>query len=182
MGARAARRLVGFVGALSLALLPFSAYSTPASAAAATGTLFAITGINQNVLSRLDPATGIVTPIEDLAGSNQGQLVTMTGDPNTHRLFAVRTSVIFVPPGGISIINEVLTINSQTGAFTVSQPVNVSVGRHSIHRRGRCTCWAPMVSFESIPSRAQQPRWQIWGTSAVASCPWHWCRARTRSM
>jgi hypothetical protein len=129
MGARVAGRLLGFVGALSFALLPFSAQAIPASAATTTGTLFAITGINQSVLSRLDPATGIVTPIEDLAGSNQGQLVTMTGDPSAHRIFAVRTSVIFVPPGGISIINEVLTISSQTGAFTISQPVNVSVGQ-----------------------------------------------------
>jgi hypothetical protein len=91
-----------------------------AAAAAAPGTLFAITGINQNFLSRLDPATGVVSQIEDLAGPNQGQLVTLTGDPSTHRLFTIRTSFI---------ANEVLTIDSQSGNVISTKQVNASANQ-----------------------------------------------------
>jgi hypothetical protein len=109
--------------AILLAALPLALALAPAPAAAAggAGTLFAITGVGQSVLSRVDPVAGTLSPIEDLAGPNQGQLGTLTGDAATHRLFAVRTSVTFVN-GEFNVINDVLTINSQTGAYTVSQP------------------------------------------------------------
>jgi hypothetical protein len=123
----ASGRLCGFIAAFVLAV-GAAAGQPLSSGAAATGTLFAITGPNQSVLSRLDPLSGTITPIEDLAGPNQGQLVTITGDPLTHRIFAVRTTVTF-DPNGISITNELLTINSQTGAFTVSPPINQPVGQ-----------------------------------------------------
>lgn len=122
------RRALGVIGAVVMALVPFAALPSTAGADASTGTLFAITGPNQSTLSRLDPGTGAVAPIEDLAGPNQGQLGTMTGDAATHRIFAVRTSVVFTPPSQIDISNELLTINTVTGTVFVSPPVNVPVG------------------------------------------------------
>ena len=122
------RRLFGFACAAFVSLVPAVSQVAPAQAAG-TGTLFAITGINQSVLSRLDPATGVVSPIEDLAGPNQGQLGTLTGDPATHRLFTVRTSVTFVPPSSINITNEVLTINSQDGTVITTKQVNAPVNQ-----------------------------------------------------
>jgi hypothetical protein len=113
-------------GALA-ALSPSLAQPLPA-AAAGSGTLFAITG-NQDVLNRVDPVTGALTPIANLAGSNQGQTGTLTVDPVAHLIYAVRTSVIFVPPTSINIVNEVLTISTVTGAFTTSKPVNEPVNQ-----------------------------------------------------
>ena len=92
--------------------------AAPAAAEASTGTLFGITGFGQSVLSRIDPATGVVTDIEDLAGPEQGQLVNVTGDPLAHRIYALRQSVVFTPPSTIAIHNQLLTINSDTGAVT----------------------------------------------------------------
>jgi len=113
---------------LAVAVVPLLSQPIPA-AAAATGTLFAISGISQSVFSSVDPATGAITPIEDLAGPNQGQLVSITGDPATHRIFADRQSVVFIPPSTINVTTEILTINSLTGAFAVSGPVNEPVGQ-----------------------------------------------------
>jgi hypothetical protein len=52
----------------------------------------------------------------------------MTGDPATHRIFAVRTSVAFTPPDNVSITNEILTIDSETGTYSVSPPVDAPIG------------------------------------------------------
>src|SRR5438445_10904361 len=128
MARKVSRRFVGFACTAFVWLVPAISQVAPAQAAG-TGTLFAITGINQSVLSRLDPATGVVSPIEDLAGPNQGQLGTLTGDPATHRLFTVRTSVAFVPPGSIHITNEVLTLNSQDGTVITTKQVNAPVNQ-----------------------------------------------------
>jgi hypothetical protein len=101
----------------------------PQGAAAATsGVLFAVTGPNQSVLSRLDPVSGTITPIEDLAGPDQGQLVSITGDAATHRIFAFRTSVSMDANGGFVVKSQVLTINSQTGALSESPLVNAPIG------------------------------------------------------
>src|SRR5438270_12800140 len=124
---RSSRCVMAFLAASLLAAIPILGQAVVAGAAAA-GTLFAITGPNQSVLSRVDPVTGIITPFEDLAGADQGQLVTITGDPASHRIFAVRSSVTF-DPNGISVKNEALSINSQTGAFSVSPPLNLPVGQ-----------------------------------------------------
>jgi len=118
----AQRLVVVLVGAL-----PLLAQPVPAAAAAA-GTLFVISG-NQDVLNRYDLVSGTLTPIANLAGPNQGQTGTLTVDPIAHLLYGVRTSVTFTPPSSILITNEVLTINSVTGAFTVSKPVNAPVGQ-----------------------------------------------------
>jgi hypothetical protein len=123
-----AARRVGAVIVALVALIPLAVQPLPA-AAAGTGTLFAITGSTGAMLSRVDPTSGTVTPIVDLSGPDQGQVGTITGDPFTHRIFAVRTSVTFVPPGAIFIHNELLIINSQSGAFTIAGDVNRSVGQ-----------------------------------------------------
>jgi hypothetical protein len=107
MSITGARRRCGFLVAVAVAALPLLAQPLPA-AATSTGTLFAITGINQNELSRIDPGTGVVTDIEDLAGADQGQVVSLTGDPATHRLFAIRTTMT-----PLIFKNELLTIDSQ---------------------------------------------------------------------
>ena len=122
------RRVLGSVVATAAAVLPVVAVSSPAAGDTTSGTLFAITGPNQSVLSRVDPTLGTVSPIEDLAGANQGQLGTMTGNAATHRIYAVRTSVVFTPPSQIDITNVLLTINTMTGSVFVSPPINVPVG------------------------------------------------------
>jgi hypothetical protein len=124
MSITAARSRFGFLVAVAVAVLPALAQPLPA-AAATGGTLFAITGMNQSVLSRIDPVTGVVTAMEDLAGADQGQLVSLTGNPAAHKLYAIRSSTIFIPPTTINVKNELLTIDSQTGAFTVSPSTNV---------------------------------------------------------
>jgi len=109
--------------------LVLTAQASPASADSTAGTLFGITGFNQSVLSRIDPATGVVTDIEDLAGSEQGQLVSITGDPLAHRLYAVRESVVFTPPSTIEIHNQLLTINSDNGTFSAGAVGGVGTGQ-----------------------------------------------------
>ena len=108
------KKLVAFV----FPALVLVAQAPTASADSSTGTLFGITGFGQSVLSRIDPTTGVVTDIEDLAGPEQGQLVNVTGDPLAHRIYALRQSVIFTPPSTISIHNQLLTINSDNGSVT----------------------------------------------------------------
>jgi hypothetical protein len=121
------RRLVFGLLAASMAVTPL--LSAPMTAAASGGgTLFAISG-NQDVLNRVDLTTGALTPIANLAGPNSGQTGTLTVDPIAHLIYAVRTTVIFTPPSSISIVNEVLTINSNTGVFTVSKPVHEPVNQ-----------------------------------------------------
>src|SRR5258706_14652798 len=93
-----------------------------ATPATSSGTLYAISG-NQDVLNRVDPISGVLSPIANLAGPNQGQSGTLTVGRIAHVIYAVRTSVIFTPPTSIQIINEVLTINTANGSFTQSKTV-----------------------------------------------------------
>jgi hypothetical protein len=123
------RRALGVIVATITAAVPFAAMPATSTADATSGTLFAITGPSQSTLSRVDPISGVISPIEDLAGVNQGQLGTMTGDAATHRIFAVRTSVVSTPPSQIDLANELLTINSISGSVFVSPTVNVPVGQ-----------------------------------------------------
>jgi len=116
------KKLVGrglsLAAAAALAALPLAEHAMPAQADT-TGTLFAITGVNQNFLSRVEPSTGVVSQIEALAGPNQNlQAVNLTGDPATHRLFAIRTD---------GLNNEVLTIDSTSGSILADKPVNAQV-------------------------------------------------------
>ena len=105
------------------------AQASPASADSGTGTLFGITGFGQSVLSTIDPASGVVSDIEDLAGPEQGQLVSVTGDPIAHRIYADRQSTIFIPPSTIEIHQQILTINSVNGTSTASGMVHLPSGQ-----------------------------------------------------
>lgn len=111
------------VAALLLATSSVALGGTPASAAGG-GTLFGITGFGQSVLSTIDPVGGSVTPVEDLAGPQQGQIVSFTGDPIAHRIYALREITIFIPPTTINVINQILTINSDTGGILATMAVN----------------------------------------------------------
>lgn len=114
------RRFGLLIGAL-VAFVPVALQPLPA-AAAGTGTLFGITG-NQDILVRVDPITGTLTQLTDLrvAGSD-AQSAGMASDPISHRLFLIRTTVTFVPPGAITITEELLTIDSRSGVI-LSHPV-----------------------------------------------------------
>jgi hypothetical protein len=114
------RRVGLLIGSL-VALAPATLLHSLPAAAAGQGTLFAISGPGQSVLSTIDPTTATITPIEDLAGpGNNGQILSLTGDPSTHRLFMVRSITTFIPPTTILVENQLLTINSQTGAILSS--------------------------------------------------------------
>lgn len=130
MGMKLRRRFLALLLTSSSGLLLAALQPALATAATATssGTLYAISG-NQDVLNRVDPISGVLSPIANLAGPHQGQTGTLTVDPIAHVIYAVRTSVIFTPPTSIQIINEVLTINSVNGSFTTSKPVNEPVNQ-----------------------------------------------------
>lgn len=103
-----------------LAAWPWLGLAAPASAEGATGTLFGVTGCCQGELSMIDPAAGIVTDIEDLAGPDQFQVLSVTGDPIAHRLYAIRDATIFIPPSTIENRTQVLTLDSDNGAILAS--------------------------------------------------------------
>jgi hypothetical protein len=112
---RMPRRFGLLIGTL-VALAPLAMQPLPA-AASTTGTLFGITGTSQNILARIDPATGAATQLTDLSVSGaDAQSAGLVSDPSTHRLFLVRTSI---SPTSGSV--QLLTINSQTGAI-LSRP------------------------------------------------------------
>lgn len=121
------KNLVRCVSIALIAALPV--LGQPAAASAAGGTLFGITGFGQSVLSTIDPASGQVSDIEELAGSEQGQVVSVTGDPTAHRIYALRESTIFIPPTTIVVHNQILTVNSDNGSFTASPTGTVASGQ-----------------------------------------------------
>jgi hypothetical protein len=127
MRVNARRRGLGALFAIAVAVLP--ALVQPVTAgAASTGTLFGVTGAGWTTLSKIDPGTGTITPIAQFAGPDNDQITTLTGDWSTHRIFAIRTTVTFPTPGQIVHTSYILTINSQTGAFTSTPPVNAALG------------------------------------------------------
>jgi hypothetical protein len=119
----ATRLVVLAVAVVPLLGQPIAAHATSG------GQLFGITGFNQSVLSRIDPATGVVTDIEDLAGPEQGQLTSITGDPIAHRIYALREAQIFTPPSTIVVHDQLLTINSDNGSFTAGSINAVGPGQ-----------------------------------------------------
>jgi hypothetical protein len=121
------RRLV-FLAVL-LVSIPLALVQPVAASASNTGTLFAITGQNQNFLSEIDPASGDVTPIVDLAGPDQAQVGTLTGDPATGRLFGLRQSCVWSPPGyyGYVCNRQLVSVDSQTGEFSVGPSVKAPI-------------------------------------------------------
>src|SRR6266851_8696609 len=132
MGLAAARRGFGALVAIAIGLLP--ALVQPVSAgAASTGTLFGITGMDRSTLSKIVLGTGAVTvtPIAQLGlpPNFNAQITNITGDAATHRIFALRLSVIAPPPPANStMIFELLTIDSQSGAPLAITTVNAPIG------------------------------------------------------
>lgn len=117
---RSSRRFGLVIGAL-VVLVPLALQPLPA-AASSTGTLFGVTG-NQDILVRVDPITGTMTQLTDLrVPGSDAQSASMASDPISHRLFLVRTTVTFVFPSSITITEELLTIDSRSGAI-LSHPV-----------------------------------------------------------
>src|SRR5216683_1825333 len=132
MGLAAAWRGLGALVAIAIGLLP--ALVQPVSAgAASTGTLFGITGMDRSTLSKIDLGTGAVsvTPIAQLGlpPNFNAQITNLTGDAATHRIFALRLSVIAPPPpANFTMIFEILTIDGQSGAPIADTPVNAPIG------------------------------------------------------
>jgi hypothetical protein len=115
--------MVGIAIGLLLALVQ----PITAGAVTSTGTLFGVTGLSWTTLSRIDPGAGTITPIAQFAGPDNDQITSLTGDPATHRIFAIHTTV--TPGPKITVTTSfIVTINSLTGAFTSSPPPSVFVG------------------------------------------------------
>jgi hypothetical protein len=123
------RRILTVVAA-SIATLPAVLQPLPV-AASPTGTLFGITGLDRSTVSSINIATGAVTPIAQLGlpPDLNAQVTNITGDAATHRIFALRISVIAPPPpANFTMIFEILTIDSQSGALIAHTPVNAPIG------------------------------------------------------
>src|SRR5260370_19519745 len=116
MGLVGARRGFGALVAVAIGLLP--ALVQPVSAgAASTGTLFGITGMDRSTLSKIVLGTEAVTvtPIAQLGlpPNFNAQITNITGDAATHRIFALRLSVIApAPPAHFTMLFELLTLHS----------------------------------------------------------------------
>ncbi len=114
------RRLGFLVGAL-VGAAPALFQPLPA-AASSTGTLFGI-DIRRPAVVKIDSSSGALSPLANLSlPSGQpapGFSDSMVDDPATHRLFLVRVVFDFsaFPP---TITDQLVTVNSQTGALTVS--------------------------------------------------------------
>jgi len=117
------RRILQFVVAAVVVLLPVA--MQPATAAAASGTLYGISGTaaGQDVVT-IDPISGAEIQLTDLTvpGAIDAQSSNLTADPATHRLFLIRTVVTgFDPTYGFPIFEfQVVTINALSGAITSS--------------------------------------------------------------
>ncbi len=126
MARTAARRGVGFMVAIAVVLLPGFANPLPV-AAAGGGTLFGFTGIGTVVA--IDPSAGSVTQLANLFTPNaQSFPGVLADDPSTHRLFAARdvvTDQTVFPP---VTAEEMVTIDSRTGAVSTSPFLNHPVG------------------------------------------------------
>src|SRR5713226_2177917 len=123
-------RRVWILVAASVAALPALLQPLPV-AASSTGTLFGVTGLDRSTVSSIDLGTGAVTPIAQLGlpPDFNAQVTNLTGDAATHRIFALRISVIAPPPpANFTMIFEILTINSQSHALIGVTPVNAPIG------------------------------------------------------
>src|SRR5216683_2877679 len=116
--------------AASVAALPALLQPLPV-AASSTGTLFGVTGLDRSTVSSIDLGTGAVTPIAQLGlpPDFNAQVTNLTGDAATHRIFALRLSVIVPPPpANFTMIFEILTIDGQSHAVIADTPVNAPIG------------------------------------------------------
>jgi hypothetical protein len=126
MSITAARRRFGSLVAVAVAALPALAQPLPA-AASSTGTLFALVGPSPAV-ARLDPATGSLTTIADLSvppGQRAFFGVSMAIDAGTHRLFLTR--VVYSDINFTFVLNQLVTVNTQTGGTQVSPDMGEGV-------------------------------------------------------
>jgi hypothetical protein len=119
---RATKRVLGFLMAAALGLLPLVVH--PLEAAAAGGTLFAELG---SQIVKLDPTTGTTTLLADLTsptppGISLGELIS---DAANHRLFTQQTTFSFDPT--VPTTYQLVTVNTQSGTFTISPNLAQSV-------------------------------------------------------
>ena len=121
MAGTASRRGFGFLVAISLAAVPALAQPWVASAAS-TGTLFAITADQH--LVKIDQATGAFTMLTDLNNANNPQSSDLADDPVAHRLYAERLSATIGPDGFPIFSQDLLTIDSNSGATLADPPLN----------------------------------------------------------
>ncbi len=121
MTGTASRRVFGFLAAISVAALPALAQPIVA-ASASTGTLFAITGDQH--LVKVDPATGAFTILTDLNNANNPQSSDLADDPVAHRLYAERLSATIGPDGFPIFSQDLLTIDSSSGAILADPQLN----------------------------------------------------------
>src|SRR5713226_2106419 len=123
-------RRVWILVAASVEALPELIQPLPV-AASSTGTLFGVTGLDRSTVSSIDLGTGAVTPIAQLGlpPDFNAQVTNLTGDAATHRIFALRLSVIVPPPpANFTMIFEILTIDGQSHAVIADTPVNAPIG------------------------------------------------------
>src|SRR5260370_28245526 len=123
-------RRVWILVAAAVAALPALLQPLPV-AASSTGTLFGVTGLDRSTVSSIDLGTGAVTPIAQLGlpPDFNAQVTNLTGDAATHRIFALRLSVIVPPPpANFTMIFDILTIHSQSHAVIPDTPVNAPIG------------------------------------------------------
>lgn len=114
-------RRLGFLACALVAAAPSLFQPVPA-AASTTGTLFGIDIRRPGVVS-INPATGALTPVADLSlppgQPAPGFSDSMVDDPATHRLFVVRIVFDFSGPFPTTT-DQLITVNTQTGALTIS--------------------------------------------------------------
>ncbi len=130
MARKPAFRRVWVVVASSLAALSALLQPLPV-AASSTGTLFGITGPDRSTVSSINLGSGAVTPIAQLGlpPDFNAQVTNLTGDAATHRIFALRISVIAPPPpANFTMTFEIITIDSQSHALIADTPVNAPIG------------------------------------------------------
>src|SRR5258708_4397571 len=123
MAGTASRRVFGYLFAIALAALPALAQPVAASSAS-TGTLFAITGDQH--LVKIDPGTGAFTMLTDLNNANSPQSSNLADDPVAHRLYAVRLSATPGPDGFPIFSQDLLTVDSGTGAILADPLLNAA--------------------------------------------------------
>src|SRR5260370_6179244 len=116
--------------AASVAGLPALLQPLPV-AASSPATVSGVAGLAGSTVSSIDLGTGAVTPIAQLGlpPDFNAQVTNLTGDAATHRIFALRLSVIVPPPpANFTMIFEILTIDSQSHAVIADTPVNGPIG------------------------------------------------------
>src|SRR5260370_2749356 len=116
--------------AASVAALP-ALLQPRAAPASSPGPLLGAAGVGRSTVSSIDLGTGAATPIAQLVlpPDFNAQVTNLTGDAATHRIFALRLSVIVPPPpANFTMIFEILTIDSQSHAVIADTPVNAPIG------------------------------------------------------